>query len=63
MRVAIKDSDDSVEYRLLNGAWISEDCEVVRLEFATRGAAFDIQEDFLDALLNAQSSVVPARIM
>jgi len=32
MRVAVKDSDDAVEYRLINQVWVSEDCEVVRLD-------------------------------
>ncbi|MCU1237239.1 MAG: hypothetical protein JWP63_5206 [Candidatus Solibacter sp.] len=63
MRVAVKDSDDAAEFRLVNGAWISEDCEVVRLEFASRGATVDIHDDFLDAVLNAQSTVQPVRIM
>jgi hypothetical protein len=34
MRVAIKGSDDTVEFRLVNQVWVSEDCEVVKLEFA-----------------------------
>ena len=34
VRVAVKDSDDAVEFRLVNQVWVSEDCEVVRLEFA-----------------------------
>ena len=33
VRVAVKDSDDAVEYRLVNQVWVSEDCEVVRLDF------------------------------
>jgi len=33
MRVALKDEDDVAEYRLLNGRWISEDCEPVTFEF------------------------------
>ena len=38
VRVAVKDSDDAVEFRLINEVWVSEDCEVVRLNFAdTRG--------------------------
>ena len=34
VRIAVKDSDDAVEYRLINQVWVSEDCEVVRMEFA-----------------------------
>jgi hypothetical protein len=33
MRVAVKDADDVVEIRLLNGHWISECCETVTFEF------------------------------
>ncbi len=33
MRVALKDEDDVAEYRLVNGQWISEDCEAVTFEF------------------------------
>ena len=34
VRVAVNDSDDAVEYRLINQVWVSEDCEVVRMVFA-----------------------------
>ena len=63
MRVAVKDTDDAVEFRLLNGVWVSEDCEIVRLEFAAQGTTFDIQDDFLDALLSAESAAQPIRVM
>jgi len=33
MRVALKDTDDVMEYRLVNQTWISEDCEPVTFEF------------------------------
>lgn len=33
MRVALKNEDDVAEYRLVNGHWISEDCEPVTFEF------------------------------
>ncbi|HUB77424.1 MAG TPA: hypothetical protein VMB03_01440 [Bryobacteraceae bacterium] len=33
MRVALKDSDDVEEYRLLNETWISTQCEPVTFEF------------------------------
>lgn len=39
IRVAIKGSDDAAVYRLFNGAWISEDCEVVTFEFPDDGFA------------------------
>lgn len=33
MRVALKGSDDLVEFRLQQNTWISEDCEPVTFEF------------------------------
>jgi hypothetical protein len=33
MRVALKDSDDVEEYRLVNQTWISGHCEPVTFEF------------------------------
>ena len=33
IRVALKDSDDVTEYRLVNQSWISEDYEPVTFEF------------------------------
>lgn len=33
LRVALKNSDDVEEYRLLNGTWVSGDCEPVTFEF------------------------------
>jgi hypothetical protein len=63
MRVAIKDADDAVEFRLINGRWISEDCEIARIEFASQGATFEVHDDFLDALLTAEASVLPVRVM
>ncbi len=29
VRVAVKDSDDVAEYRLVSQRWVSEDCELV----------------------------------
>lgn len=55
VRVAVKDSDDAVEFRLVNEVWVSEDCEVVRLEFAEQVAALGNGEiDHLEALLRAR---------
>jgi hypothetical protein len=34
VRIAVQDSDDAVEYRLINQVWVSEDCEIVTMEFA-----------------------------
>ena len=33
MRVALKDTDDVMEYKLVNQTWVSEDCEPVTFEF------------------------------
>jgi len=33
MRVAGKGSDDVLEFRMVRGKWISEDCDVVTFEF------------------------------
>lgn len=33
MRVALKDTDDVVEYKLVDQTWVSEDCEPVTFEF------------------------------
>ena len=63
MRVAIKDTDDAAEFRLINGFWVSEDCEIVRLEFATQGSIVDVHDDFLDAVLTAASTCQPMRVM
>ncbi|HLK65959.1 MAG TPA: hypothetical protein VKU19_21135 [Bryobacteraceae bacterium] len=35
MRVALKDADDVLELRLVNGVWITENCELVTFEFPT----------------------------
>jgi hypothetical protein len=44
VRIAIKDSDDAVEFRLVNEVWVSEDCEVVRLDFSELGRPPAIHE-------------------
>ena len=33
MRVAVRNADDVIEYRLVNNCWVSEDCEPVTFEF------------------------------
>ena len=45
VRVAVKDSDDAVEFRLINQVWVSEDCEVVRLNFADTTAAVESEDE------------------
>ena len=45
VRVAVKDSDDAVEFRLINEVWVSEDCEVVRLNFADTTAAVESEDE------------------
>ena len=45
VRVAVKDSDDAVEFRLINEVWVSEDCEVVRLKFADATAAVESEDE------------------
>jgi hypothetical protein len=41
IRVALKGSDDVTEYRLVNQRWVSEDCEVVGVEFGEEEYPFD----------------------
>ena len=53
VRVAVKDSDDAVEFRMVNQVWVSEDCEVVKLNFAERTAPVEWdQADLLDTILS-----------
>jgi hypothetical protein len=52
VRVAIKDSGDAAEYRLVNQVWVSEDCEVVRMEFAGSDSLVKFDDpDPLEAML------------
>ena len=44
VRVAVKGSDDTSEFRLVNQVWVSEDCEVVRLDFAESTAPVETGE-------------------
>lgn len=48
VRIAVQGSDDAVEYRLINHLWVSEDCEVVRIEFARD--EYPLQGEELDPL-------------
>jgi hypothetical protein len=57
MRVAVKDADDVVEYRLAHGLWISEDGEPVTFDFPT--AIFDAVGIVLDeSCMNSQPETV-----
>ncbi|MEO8367968.1 MAG: hypothetical protein ABI806_02055 [Candidatus Solibacter sp.] len=48
VRIAVQDSDDAVEYRLVNHVWVSEDCEIVRMEFADE--VYPVNSEVLDPL-------------
>ncbi len=62
MRAAIKDSDDVAEFRLIHNVWVSEDCEVVRFDFAEHASRLDIQgDDFLEAMLSAGAALSPVQ--
>lgn len=50
VRVAVKGSDDAVEFRLIKQVWVSEDCEVVELQFAEPAAPAE-EADPLETLL------------
>ena len=51
VRVAVNGSDDVVEYRLVSQHWISEDCEVVTLEFGDEG--LPLGSTFADTMVPA----------
>ena len=44
VRVAVKGCDDASEFRLVNRVWVSEDCEVVKLEFDEHEVPAEIAE-------------------
>jgi hypothetical protein len=59
VRVAVKDSDDAVEFRLVNEVWVSEDCEVVKLDFAEALSPAESEDaDQVEALLGSGSPAV-----
>jgi hypothetical protein len=59
MRVAVKDSDDAVEFRLVNEVWVSEDCEIVRLEFAESLAEVGSEgADLMEILMSVECQPV-----
>jgi hypothetical protein len=63
IRVAIQGSEDAVEYRLISGQWISEDCEVVTFKFNESGlSGGDLRE--LPPMFAGETDVTSApRIM
>ena len=55
VRVAVKGSDDAVEFLLVNQVWVSEDCEVVKLDFAGQVAPVESEETgLLDSLFRTE---------
>ena len=59
VRVAVKDSDDAAEFRLVNQVWVSEDCEVVKLHFVEQFVPEESAEaDLLETLFRSQSQPV-----
>jgi hypothetical protein len=51
IRVALKDSDDVTEYRLVSQRWVSEDCEVVTMSFRDEESPIVVEDEFLDSML------------
>jgi hypothetical protein len=59
VRVAVKDSDDAVEFRLINHVWVSEDCEIVRISFVERfGPAESAQGEPMETLFGFEAQPV-----
>jgi hypothetical protein len=55
VRVAVKDAEDTVEFRLVNQFWISEDCEVVRMDFSNLAASPAGREtDLMDSFFGSE---------
>lgn len=60
MRVAIKDSGDAAEYRLINQVWVSEDCEIVRIVLADEAAPNQAAvHHLLESLFPTPSEAIP----
>jgi hypothetical protein len=56
VRVAVKDSHDAVEFRLIDEVWVSEDCEVVEISFTERCAPLESADaSRLESLVRFQS--------
>jgi hypothetical protein len=45
MRVAFRDQDDPVDFQLIHGTWVSEDCEPVQMQIGSPRAAADVTEE------------------
>jgi hypothetical protein len=59
VRVAVKDTDDAVDFRLINEVWVSEDCEVVKLKFADTPAPAESEDtDQPESLFRSESPAV-----
>ena len=54
IRVAVKGSDDAAQFRLVNGVWVSEDCEIVTFEFVDSGFSAEDESEHLEAMFPAQ---------
>jgi hypothetical protein len=64
MRVAIKNFDDAAEFRMIHGFWVSDDWEIVRLEFNAQDAPVEIESDaFLEAMLTAVMAALPVQLV
>jgi hypothetical protein len=64
IRVAIQGSDDAVEFRMVNGLWISEDCEIVTFDFAEQGFEEQQDRDVPEAIFAGESQApIAERIM
>jgi hypothetical protein len=70
VRVAVEDSEDAVEFKLINQVWVSEDCEIVKLHFVdfTQGVspeecaeAGSEDPDLFDGLLHFRSQPASLR--
>src|SRR4051794_20101545 len=51
IRVALKDSDDVTEYRLVSQHWVSEDCEVVTMGFEHEVSEVVEEDEFLESMV------------
>jgi hypothetical protein len=53
IRVALKDSDDVTEYRLVSQRWVSEDCEVVTMGFEHEASEIVEEDEFMESMILA----------
>lgn len=47
MRVAVKDGDDVLEFARMNGVWVSEDLEPVKLRFERESFETAAEDDYI----------------